>query len=119
MQAVNNIVDALEAQVSSPETIVAELASACSACHALPAVTLVSGQRLPPAQRRPSLATSMPSQSLFYLCFLFPPLCLQARVMEDQKKFVSVPATTVIPLAQQAAAAVSAEVEASGGQQKE
>ena len=51
--------------------------------------------------------------------FFIPPLCLQARVMEDQKKFVSVPATTVIPLAQQAAAAVSAEVEASGGQKKE
>ena len=47
------------------------------------------------------------------------PLRLQARVMEDQKKFVSVPATTVIPLAQQAAAAVSAEVEASGGQKQE
>jgi hypothetical protein len=39
--------------------------------------------------------------------------------MEDQKKFVSVPATTVIPLAQQAAAAVSAEVETSGGQKEE
>ena len=33
VQAVNNIVDALEAQVSSPETIVAELVSA--ACAAL------------------------------------------------------------------------------------
>jgi hypothetical protein len=29
--AVNNIVDALEAQVSSPQTIVAELVSACPA----------------------------------------------------------------------------------------
>ena len=43
----------------------------------------------------------------------------QARVMEDQKKFVSVPATTVIPLAQQTAAAVAAEVEAPGQQKEE
>jgi hypothetical protein len=34
--------------------------------------------------------------------------------MEDQKKFVSVPATTIIPLAQQTAAAVAAEVESQG-----
>jgi hypothetical protein len=39
--------------------------------------------------------------------------------MEDQKKFVSVPATTVIPLAQQTAAAVAAEVEAPGQHKEE
>ncbi len=98
----------------------AELVSARLACDALlTAVTLVSGQKLPLAQRRPSLATSMPNRIPFYFFFIPPFLCLQARVMEDQKKFVSVPATTVIPLAQQAAAAVSAEVDASGGRKEE
>ena len=48
-----------------------------------------------------------------------PPLFSQARVMEDQKKFVSVPATSVIPLARQTAAAVAAEVEAQALQKEE
>jgi hypothetical protein len=39
--------------------------------------------------------------------------------MEDQKKFVSVPATTIIPLAQHTAAAVAAHAEAQASQKEE
>jgi hypothetical protein len=76
----------------------------------------VKGFLLPNVDRR-SLQVCPTKASFIYV--FHSPRCLQARVMEDQKKFVSVPATTVIPLAQQAAAAVSAEVEASGGQKQE
>ena len=87
-------------------------------CYARVVMCCATGQGLPPAQRRQALSPSTPVQPPP----LYPPLdplSPQARVMEDQKKFVSVPATTVIPLAQQTAAAVAAEVEAPGQHKEE
>ncbi len=55
VQAVNNIVDALEAQVSTPQTIVAELVSARCLCHLMCSnqrAQQVKGFLLPNVDRR-------------------------------------------------------------------
>jgi hypothetical protein len=79
--AVNNIVDALEAHVSTPETIVAELVRAGRCASVKLAVTRATGEGLPPAECRPSLSSSAPRgtpTAFFSLCltaFLSPGAC--------------------------------------------